>query len=253
LVNGLKDDDDEEVFDFELEFTKWAADTFGQNAGTLITRGVGNAAGVDLASRTKLDDMWFRDSRKNQDETEALQSFLVEQLGPTVGLAINAAEAIKLFNTGHTDRAIEMISPAFIKNPLVAIRYGNEGVNTLAGEPLVEDVGSFALLMQSLGLRPADVAEQQFKNITIKGQEQAILKERQNLLNLYGIAFMANDSDTLEKAYERIEKFNDKHPSVWIPSKTLSKSIKERMTKAAQTEHGLYIDKRLRGVLDSNS
>ena len=253
LVNGLKDDDDEEVFDFELEFTQWAADTFGQNAGTLLTRGVGNVAGVDLASRTKLDDMWFRDSRKNQDESEALQSFLVEQLGPTVGLAINAAEAVKLFNTGHTDRAIEMISPAFIKNPLVAIRYANEGVNTLRGDPLVEDVGSFSLLMQSIGLRPADVAEIQFRNITVKGQEQAVLKERQNLLNLYGIAFMANDSDTLEKAYERIEKFNTKHPSVWIPAKTLTTSIKERMTKSAQTEHGLYIDKRLRGVLDDNS
>ena len=252
VVNGLKDDDDEEVFDFELEFTQWAADTFGQNAGTLLTRGVGNAAGVDLASRTKLDDMWFRDGRKNQDETEALQSFLVEQLGPTVGLAINAAEAVKLFNTGHTDRAIEMISPAFIKNPLVAARYANEGVNTLRGDPLVEDVGSFSLLMQSIGLRPADVAEIQFRNITIKGQEQAILKERQNLLNLYGIAFMANDSDTLEKAYERIEKFNTKHPSVWIPAKTLTTSIKERMTKSAQTENGLYIDKRLRGVLDAN-
>ena len=107
--------------------------------------------------------------------------------------------------------------------------------------------------MQSIGLRPADVAEIQFKNIVRKGQEQEVLKERQNLLNLYGIAFMANDSDTLEKAYERIDKFNAKHPSVWIPAKTLTTSIKERMTKSAQTEHGLYIDKRLRGVLDDNS
>jgi hypothetical protein len=253
LVNGLKDEDDEEVFDFELEFTKWAADTFGQNAGTLLTRGVGNMAGVDLASRTKLDDMWFRDSRKNQDEAEALQSFLVDSLGPTVGLAINAAEAIKLFNSGHADRALEMIAPAFIKNPLVAARYANEGVNTLRGDPLVEDVGSFALMMQSIGLRPAEVAELQYKNITIKGQEQAILKERQNLLNLYGIAFMANDSDTLETAYDRIDKFNTKHPSVAIPAATLTKSIRERMTKSAQTESGLYIDKRLRGVLDDNS
>jgi len=253
VVNGLKDDDDEKPFDFELEFMEWAANTFGKNAGTLLTRGVGNMAGVDLASRTKLDDMWFQDSRKNLDASSALQEQLVSLLGPTVGLAINATDAYNLWNTGHADRAIEKISPAFIKNPLVAARYANEGVNTLRGDSLVEDVGSFALLMQSIGLRPADVAEIQFRNITVKGQEQAVLKERQNLLNLYGIAFMANDSDTLEKAYERIEKFNTKHPSVWIPAKSLTTSIKERMTKSAQTEHGLYIDKRLRGVLDDNS
>jgi len=253
LVNGLKDEDDEKPFDFELEFIEWAADTFGKNAGTLLTRGVGNMAGVDLASRTKLDDMWFQDPRKNLDATDALQERLVSLLGPTVGLAINATDAYNLWNTGHADRAIEKISPAFIRNPLVAARYANEGVNNLRGDPLVEDVGSFSLLMQSIGLRPADVAEIQFANIVRKGQEQKVLKERQNLLNLYGIAFMANDSDTLEKAYERIDKFNDKHPSVWIPAKTLTKSIKERMTKSAQTENGLYIDKRLRGVLDDNS
>lgn len=253
LVNGLKDDDDEKPFDFELEFVEWAADTFGKNAGTLLTRGVGNMAGVDLASRTKLDDMWFQDPRKNLDATDALQERLVGLLGPTVGLAINVTDAYNLWNTGHADRAIEKVSPAFIRNPLVAIRYANEGVNTLRGDPLVEDVGSFSLLMQSLGLRPADVAAIQFANIVQKGQEQEVLKERQNLLNLYGIAFMANDSDTLEKAYERIDKFNTKHPSVWIPAKTLTKSIKERITKSAQTENGLYIDKRLRGVLDDNS
>jgi hypothetical protein len=208
---------------------------------------------VDLASRTKLDDMWFQDPRKNLDATDALQERLISLLGPTVGLAINATDAYNLWNTGHADRAIEKISPAFIRNPLVAARYANEGVNTLRGDSLVEDVGSFSLLMQSIGLRPADVAEIQFKNIVRKGQEQEVLKERQNLLNLYAIAFMANDSDTLEKAYERIEKFNTKHPSVGIPAKTLTTSIKERMTKSAQTEHGLYIDKRLRGVLDDNS
>ena len=145
VINGLGDDE-EEPFDFELEFVNWAIDTFGQNLGTMITRGIGNTAGIDLASRTKLDDMWFRDGRKNQDEVESLQTFLIDLLGPTVGLTINVAEAAKLWNEGHGDRAIEMISPAFIKSPLVAARYANEGVNTLRGDPLMEDMGSFLLL-----------------------------------------------------------------------------------------------------------
>ena len=206
VMNGL-DDDRDEPFDFELEFVNWSNETFGKGLGMFMARGAGNAVGVDLASRTKLDEMWFRDSRKNQDEVEALQSFLVEQLGPTVGLGINAAQAIKLWNEGHADRAIEMVSPAFVKNPMVAARYGREGANTLAGDPLVEEIGSFDLLMQSLGLRPADIAERQYYNITKKGQEQAILKERQNLLNLYGITFMSGDLEGNEKALDNIMKF----------------------------------------------
>jgi hypothetical protein len=252
VFNGLGDDD-EEPFDFELEFMRWATDTFGQNLGTLLTRGVGNAAGVDLASRTKLDDMWFRDSRKNQDEVEALQSFLVDLLGPTVGLTVNVAQAAKLLNEGHADRALEMISPAFIKNPLVAARYANEGVNTLRGDPLMEEMGPFLLLMQSLGIRSSELAERQYYNIQVKGQEQEVLKQRQNLLNLYGISFMSNDTDSFEKSLEKIFEFNAKHPSVAIPAESLTRSIKERSTKSAQTEHGLYIDKRLRGVLASDS
>ena len=169
---------------------RWATDTFGDNVGTLLTRGIGNAAGIDLASRTKLDDMWFRDSRKNQDEVEALQSFLVDLLGPTVGLTVNVAQAAKLLNEGHADRALEMISPAFVKNPFVAIRYANEGVNTLRGDPLMDDMGPFLLLMQSLGIRSSELAERQYYNIQVKGQEQKVLKERQNLLNLYGLSLI---------------------------------------------------------------
>jgi hypothetical protein len=252
VFNGLSDDEDE-PFDFELEFMRWATDTFGQNLGTLLTRGVGNAAGIDLASRTKLDDMWFRDSRKNQDEVEALQSFLVDLLGPTVGLTVNVAQASKLLNEGHADRALEMIAPAFIKNPLVAARYANEGVNTMRGDPLMDDMGPFLLLMQSLGIRSSELAERQYYNIQVKGQEQKVLKERQNLLNLYGISFMSNDADSFEKSLDKIFEFNAKHPSVAIPADSLNRSIKERFTKSAQTDHGLYIDKRMRGVLAGES
>jgi hypothetical protein len=253
VVNGLKDDDDEEMFDFELEFVNWAVETFGANMGTLITRGAGNAlTGLDVASRVKLDDMWFRDSRKNQDEVQALQTFLVDLLGPTAGLAVNVAEAHKLWNEGHGDRALEMIAPAFIKNPLVAARYATEGVNTLSGDPLMEDVSPFHLMAQSLGLRSAELSEIQFYNTNIKGQEQAILKQRQNLLNLYALAFMSNDADTLDTAYDNIDKFNSKHPSVLIAAGTLTKSIKGHLEKSTQMDHGLYLDKKLRGVLDSH-
>jgi hypothetical protein len=252
VFNGLGDED-EEPFDFELEFMRWATDTFGKNLGTLLTRGVGNAAGIDLASRTKLDEMWFRDSRKNQDEVQALQSFLVDLLGPTVGLTVNVAQASKLLNDGHADRALEMIMPAFIKNPLVAARYANEGVNTLRGDPLMDDMGPFYLLMQSIGLRSSDLAERQWYNIQVKGQEQEVLKKRQDLLNLYGISFMSNDSDTFEESLEKIFEFNAKNPSVAIPAESLNKSIKERFTKSAQTEYGLFVDKRMRGLLAGES
>ena len=248
VFNGLNDEE-EEPFDFELEFINWAIETFGVNVGTMLTRGIGNAAGIDIASRTKLDSMWFRDSRKNQDEVEALQSFLVDLLGPTVGLTVTAARAAQLYNEGHADRALESILPAFAKAPMTAIRYGREGATTLKGDPLMEEMGPFYLVMQSLGIRNAELAERQFYNIQIKGQEVAVLKERTNLLNLFALGFMSGDADVTDKALEKIYKFNDKHSSVAIPADSIVRSILDRMKKSAQTDHGLFIDKKMRGVL----
>lgn len=254
VVNGMGDEDEEkEPFDFELEFANWAVETFGDNIGTMITRGIGNAAGVDIASRVKLDDMWFRDGRKNQDEAEALQGMIIELLGPTVGLMVNAAEAAKLWNEGHGDRAIETIAPALIKQPLVAARYEREGARTLQGEVMKEEFTPFQLAMQSIGLRPADLAELQFYNITVKGQEQEILKKRQNLMNLYGLAFMSNDDEAMETALDKIDRFNDNYPDVRIPMSSINDSVRERMKKSSQTDHGLYLDKKLRNVLDKYS
>jgi hypothetical protein len=248
---NIAGEDDEEPFNFELAFVNWANETFGANLGTAITRGLPNAlTGLDIGSRVKLDEMWFRDGRKNQDEVEALQTFLVDLLGPTIGIGVNAARAVELWNQGHGDRAIEAISPAFIKNALIAQRMSREGgATTLRGDMLTENPSPFILMMQGLGLRSQELAERQYYNITVKGQEQEILKKRQNLLNYYGLTFMSNDIEANEEAFEKIMEFNDKHPSVRIPADSITGSIIERMKKSAQTENGLYIDKRLRESL----
>ena len=253
VVNGLfKEEGDEEPFDFQLAFMNWAIDTFGANTGTALTRGIGNAAGIDIANNVKLDDMWRLDSRRNnQDQVQALQAFLVNLLGPTAGLLVNAAEATKLYNEGHADLAMEKILPAFLRGPAITYRYAQEGVLTKGGDVLMNELGPFDLMMQSLNVRPAKLAEIQYYNITVKGQEQAVQKERQNLLNLYALAFMSNDADTLDTVYDKIDEFNNNHPSMDIPPKSLNSTIKDHLKKSSETEHGLYIDKKLRGVIDN--
>jgi hypothetical protein len=251
VFNAMGDDDDEIPFDFELAFANWAAETFGSQVGMAVTRGIPNAVtGLDIGGRVKLDDMWFRDGRKNQDEADALQSFLVDMLGPTVGLGINAARAVDLWNQGHGDRALEAVSPSIAKNVLVAGRMAREGgATTLRGDMLTENDSPFILMMQGLGLRSAELAERQYYNITVKGAEQAILKQRQNVLNYYGLTFMANDVDANQEAFDKIMEFNQKHPTVAIRVESITSSIVNRFKKSAQTDHGMYIDPRLKAQL----
>tara|TARA_R110000868_G_scaffold405062_1_gene683978 strand:- start:5886 stop:13121 length:7236 start_codon:yes stop_codon:yes gene_type:complete len=238
--------DDDEPFDFELEFANWAVDTFGKNMGTMVSRGIGNAAGVDLHSRLKLDGMWFRDGRNNQDAESMVEAVLVGILGPLAGLGVSAGRAYDLYNKGHADRAIETILPGFAKQPLVAYRYAKEGARTLQGEIMKKEFTPFELMMQSLGIRPADLAEIQFRNIKVKGQEQEILKKRNNVLNIFGLTVMTNDEKGTQKAIEQIIKFNAKYPTLAIDVDTIVKSIEGKYEKSAQTDHGLYIDPKLR-------
>jgi len=238
--------DDDEPFDFELEFTDWAVNTFGKNMGTMVSRGIGNAAGVDLHSRLKLDGMWFRDGRNNLDAEAQVEAFLVGILGPTVGLLPTAARAVDLYKTGHADRAIETMLPGFAKQPVIAARYAQEGARTLQGELMKKDFTPFELMIQSLGIRPADLAEIQFRNIKVKGQEQAILKKRDNILNIFALTFMTNDVDGNKKAFDKIMEFNKKYPTMAIKADGMIKSISNKLEKSVQTDHGLYIDPKLR-------
>jgi len=251
VFNIAGGDDDEIPFDFELAFVDWATKTFGKQVGTAITRGIPNAVtGLDIGSRVKLDDMWWRDGRKNQDEAEALQSFLVDSLGPTIGIGVNAFRAVDLWNQGHGDRAIEAISPAFIKNVLIAKRMAKEGGATnLSGDLLTENDTPFTLLMQSAGLRSQELAERQYYNITVKGQEQTVLKERQNLLNYYALTFMSNEYDANRSSFDKMMEFNKKHGKVAIDADTIINSLFNRYVKKAETDHGLYIDQRMRSAL----
>ena len=251
VFNIAGGDDDEIPFDFELAFVDWATKTFGKQVGTAITRGIPNAVtGLDIGSRVKLDELWFRDGRKNLDEADALQTFLVDSLGPTIGIGVNAARAVDLWRQGHGDRAIEAISPAFIKNVLIAKRMAKEGGATnLSGDLLTENDTPFTLLMQSAGLRSQELSERQYYNITVKGQEQAVLKERQNLLNYYALTFMSNEYVANREAFDKMMEFNKKHGKVAIDADTIINSLFNRYVKKAETDHGLYIDERMRSSL----
>jgi hypothetical protein len=249
VFNYGLDSDDEDRLDFELEFMNWAVNTLGKEAGMLLGRGAFNALGYDFASKLKLDGMWIPDSRQNLDAQTALNDTITKTLGPFVGILQQGARAYDLFKTGHGDRALEAMMPAFIRQPMVAYRYSKEGATNMAGDKLVDEFSPFELAMQSLGFRTAELAERQYLNITKKGQAEGITKKRAQALNLFGLYFMTNDSDGVEKALDQIIKFNEKHPTYAIDVDGILSSIKKKMEKSAKTDQGLYIDDKLRHIV----
>jgi hypothetical protein len=249
-------EDDEEDWDFDIWFKEWANETFGGFFGDVMARGaVSQLTGANVADRLSLNGLWFRDMRKSDDEVSWVQNQLINLLGPTAGLVINSAEAVKQYNQGYVDRAIETASPAVIKNFLKGMRFsetfGEGRATNLKGDELVGDITGAEAFYQSLGFAPERVAQQQKVNIDRKTIEQDILKRQARLRDAFFMAIDNDDEDLRERTLEKIAKFNEQYPEIAIKPKNLLKSVRGRYERRALAESmgGMTYDKRLIGRL----
>jgi hypothetical protein len=246
--------EDDEEWDFDNWFKNWCNNTFGGFVGDSISRGVASQVfGADIASRLGLNDMWYRDSRKSTDEVSALQNMMINLLGPTAGLAINSAEALKQFNDGHIERSIETASPALLKNILKGIRLGTEGrATTIRGNELIGDITTKEAFGQALGFTPERLAQRQKSNIEMKTAEQNILNRRQALMDAFFMAFDNDDDTMIDRVLEKVSKFNGTYGEIAITPDKLQKSVKTRYKQRAMAEMtgGMPINKKLISTLE---
>jgi hypothetical protein len=253
--------EDDEPFNPENWFKNWAGRTFGGFVGDSISRGlVSQATGMNFADRMNMNltDMWFPDVRKSQDEVDYMQNMFINLLGPSVGaLLVNYPEALKRYNDGHVERAIEGMMPAAIKNAMAGTRYLVEGqALTLKGNTLVEDISAREALSQMIGFSPERVAQAQKSTIEAKNINEDIKARRTDLLNAFFMAVDSGDEDMLDRVLEKMSKFNTTIPELAINGETLSNSVIKRYNDRAlaNSTGGMGLDKklipRLEGMLD---
>jgi hypothetical protein len=249
-------EDDDEDWDFDIWFKEWTNETFGGFFGDVMARGaVSQLTGANVADRLSLNGLWFRDMRKSEDEVSWVQNQLINLLGPTAGLVINSAEAVKQYNQGYVDRAIETASPALIKNFLKGMRlsetFGEGRATNLKGDELVGDITGVEAFYQTIGFAPERVAQQQKVNIDRKTIEQNIFKRQARLRDAFFMAVDNDDDDLRERTIEKIAEFNKRYPEKAIKPKDILKSIKGRYERRALAESmgGMTFDKKLIGRL----
>jgi hypothetical protein len=195
--------------------------------------------------------MWYRDSKTSPDAQTAAKDFIVNMLGPTAGLFTSVFHGVDLLNQGHLDRAVETVSPAFVRNFLKANRFATEGALSLSGDELIPDFSAGEIVGQALGFSPERLAQKQKANIEMKAAEQEILKKHQDLLNAYFMAFDTRDSDMQKRITDKIMRFNKANPGAGITAESIRESIKRRYKQRALAKGtgGARINKKLIGQL----
>lgn len=231
--------EEQEGWDFDNEFKNKMNEVFGGFVGDSISRGIiPQVTGASLSQRmsTNLGDMWFRDTRKNLDEVDWFKETMVNLLGPTVGIGVNAMEAVKRYKDGHPERALEAIAPAAFKNILAGSRLASEGALTMKGDTLMESVTGTEAFLQMLGFTPERLAQKQAASIEAKSAEQSILDKKQDLLNFLALAIDADDDEAQERVLEKIDAFNDRNPEFAISGGSIRSSMSRRAKARAMSD-----------------
>ena len=248
--------DDDEPFDSENWFKNWCNRTFGGFAGDIMSRGIASkVTGINFADRmgVNLTDMWFPDVRKSQDEVQYVQNLMTNLLGPTVGAGMGYVKAIKDYRDGYSERAIEGMMPAAIKNVMVGTRYLTEGkAMTMKGSTLDENVTPAEALAQMLGFSPEDTAQKQKATFEMKNTNETIITRHNDLLNAFFIAVDGHDTVMMAKVLEKIQQFNKSNPGVAIDGNSIVNSVQRKYQDRALSNMtgGMPINKKLIGQLN---
>lgn len=245
-------DDDDEPYDSKTAYRNWLADTFGAKTGEAIAKGPVNAlTGVELHSRVSLDELWMRSPDRDLRGKQEAMYYLEQAAGPVGALFLNIWSGAGSIAEGHVERGFEKMVPKFVRDFARAARYHEEGIKTYRGDPIVKDTTPAEEAAQALGFAPARAGERYEARSAVKKQQAGINDRRGRLLDWFSESIQDNDREKQREVMDKILRFNSKHPSRLIDNKTLKRSLKTRAVRSAQTDHGIYLPKNSKGLIDT--
>ena len=261
LIKMFAPDDDDEFFDWENWFYNYMENEVGGSAaaifkkmgmdteksekagvalGEALARGpIATMTGTSLADRVSLDmaNLWWREGRYSPDARQALQQDIIANIGPTVGLGLNWADAWQLAGEGQWGRAFEKAAPAMFSKAATAYRLGTEGATSRGGEVIgglyPDQFTMWELGMQAIGLQPERLAQAQKAAIQAKTYEQKVLDRRNALLDRL---WMERGKPSYADALQKSNEFSLRYPEVAIDGDAISNSFDARAEAKAQAE-----------------
>lgn len=235
--------DDDEPFDFE-ESTR-------EIFGDIGYRGpLNKLLNLDIASRTGFANLIWREDPRRVSEVGVLQYAAEQTLGPSFSYFLSVNRGLGDMNNGNVYRGLEQMLPAFLRNPMKAVRYGTEGALTRKGAELTELNGLDAFL-QVFGFTNEDLSLQYARNQSMKAAERSFNARRSGLLTAHFLARQNGDMEMLREIDSKISDFNRSTlgRSNPITSDTLTRSFRERLRSVEESTNGITLSKRTADVI----
>lgn len=248
-----EDEKDPEKRNAKLRFRKFLRDEFGEDLGLAIERGpVSWATDIDFHSRVKLDQLWFREMKSGKSEPEALKEFMINMLGPSVGLAVNASEALRRINDGDVQRGVEMLLPAGLRGFATAMRMNEEGVRNLKDDKIIprDKLSEKEIAIAATGFSPTKVAATQEDAAQAREQLDKINEDRGRVLTLFKDLNKKFTPSRRDEAFRSLKEFNRKNPMVGLDADTIIKAVEGEVEASAMSVRGIRVAEKLRPALE---
>ena len=246
IAAAMGDDDPDEM---DAEVRRYMADMFGNTWGEVISRGAFRMANIDISQRVSASELILRKPDKDTAGDSRTLDWIEAILGYSVGQIATMASGLSMMADGHVERGVEKIVPVkALRDAMQAGRYLNEGVETLRGDKIIDEVTNYENILKLMGFTPGRVAEAYERNSAIKTPEIILNRRRSNLLKEY-VNALKNDED-VSAVNADIAEFNEKYPSHLINGMSKKQSYRASVRADLETEGGLRISRKHNDLRD---
>jgi hypothetical protein len=254
--------------------TAWIPETFGPGGTMQEVLGISDGAakklatasdiglpgvfGVDISNSVSLTSLWHPVDTKSTNPEAALYEGIGRTIfGPSGSLFVGAPmKFVTEANAGNLDKAIEAITPAFLRGYVKAERLKDEGLvigkdrDIVLKDPSFYD--TYTLAMQSLGFPEAETSRAMQLDIKASEIEKAVSEERTKLLDQRYRAVLDivnNPTESADRELAKVERdieiYNLNYPSNAIDADAKEKSFQSKSADAAEKMYGLGINEKI--------
>jgi hypothetical protein len=203
-------------------------------------------SGVDVGSRTALDQMWWRSPGPSANWKEWGANLAKANLGPSISTGENILSGFDDIADGRLLRGLEQVLPAFFKGPVKTIRLGMEGEVNRSGENVIQrtELTDVELAGAFLGFSPTQINKVSRNTYSLRNAQAAQKNMRSNLVNRYYRAITSPNGATssqLENIGNDINEYNRRYsdPNTQLNSKMLADELVARMQESRLMFRGL--------------
>ena len=241
---------DDEPWDAETALKNNLSDMFGVTATDVLMNGVSRLTPWDISGRVSIDNLIIPQTREGLEGESQAQAVMTAALGPIGGIFVNILKGFKEISDGHGMRGVETMSPTFMRGPLRAMRFAEEGAQDKTGVSIQDDVSIAAILGQAAGFAPSEVRLATEGRSAVYDLQKQLDARRTSLMTRYARAKMDDDQDGMDEAWEEIQAFNQANPSRRINKIQAMQSYRKRQKRIDKAEHGMVVSRKKRDDLD---